>query len=94
MNRLVLETFYYARDRRNAKLLRAGKTIRIPEDVLPEHVDRFVAEGKINGPAIDANVGLANCLPSGLPWPPPETYTIKNYDSSFDRPEKPKGRRK
>lgn len=47
MNRLVLETFYYARDGRNAKLLRAGKTIRIPEDVLPEHVDRFVAEGKL-----------------------------------------------
>lgn len=49
MNRLVLETFYYARDGRNAKLLRAGKTIRIPEDVLPEHVDRFVAEGKLEG---------------------------------------------
>lgn len=51
MNRIVLETFYYARDGRNAKLLRAGKTIRIPEDVLPEHVDRFVAEGKIEGEA-------------------------------------------
>lgn len=49
MNRLVLETFYYARDGRNAKLLRAGKTIRIPEDMLPEHVARFVDEGKIEG---------------------------------------------
>lgn len=47
MTRLVLESFYYARDGRNAKLLRAGKTVRVPEDILPEHVERFVAEGKI-----------------------------------------------
>jgi hypothetical protein len=47
MTRLVLESFYYARDGRNAKLLRAGKTVRVPEDILPEHVARFAFEGKI-----------------------------------------------
>lgn len=50
MKRLVLQDFHYARDGRNATLLRAGKTA----DILPEHVDRFVAEGKIERRSSDA----------------------------------------
>jgi hypothetical protein len=46
MDRLVLEDFHYARDGVNPNLLKAGTRA----DILPEHAERFEAEGKIAGP--------------------------------------------